>query len=234
MKSAVISKSTLNFLQKLSRNNNRDWFNAHKQDYLLAKENVEQFVDALIAKMNSHDQITTPSGKKALYRIYNDVRFSKDKSPYKPRFSGYLTRAKPMLRGGYYLWIRPGSSRIGCGFSYPNPDDLKRIRLDIQTNYVDWYKLLKSKAIKSNFGEMKGEKVRTAPRGFDKEHPAIELLRYKKYWFEHTFTDDEVLAPDFLKKMNNTYKSIRPFFDYLSDVLTTDLNGESVIMGRNQ
>src|SRR5688500_2176056 len=135
---AAIKKSTFDFLKNLSANNNREWFAANRERYEAAKENAEDFVDALIAKMNTHDQIETPSGKKSLYRIYNDVRFSKDKSPYNPRFAGYLRRTKPMLRGGYYFWIRPGSSRIGCGFVYPNPEDLKRIRLDILDNYKDW------------------------------------------------------------------------------------------------
>ena len=130
----AIKKSTFEFLQKLFKNNSRDWFNVHKSEYFEARENAEEFFDALIAKMNTHDQIETPSGKKALYRIYNDVRFSKDKTPYNPRFSGYLRRTKPMLRGGYYIWIGPGRSRIGCGFAYPNPEDLKRIRLDIDRN----------------------------------------------------------------------------------------------------
>lgn len=224
----TIQKSTLSFLQKLSTNNNRDWFNSHKEQYEQAKENAEQFVDALISNMNKHDQIETPSGKKSLYRIYNDVRFAKDKSPYNPRFAGYLKRNKPLLRGGYYFWIRPGGSRVGCGFSYPNADDLKRIRLDIELNYGDWNKILKSKAIQSNFGKMTGEQVKTAPRGFSGNHPAIDLLRYKQYWFEHSYSDKEVTSDEFLPSVNKTFKSIRPFFDYVSEVLITDLNGEVI------
>ncbi len=219
----------MDFLQKLSRNNNRDWFNARKDKYLEAKTNVEDFVDGLISKMNTHDRIDTPSGKKSLYRIYNDVRFSKDKKPYTCKFSGYLKRTKPKLRGGYYFRIKPGESRIACGFAYPNPEDLKRIRLDIVSNYEDWNKLLRSRAIKNNFGKMQGDQVMTVPRGFDKDHPAIELLRYKQFWFEHSYSDKEVLAPDFLSNVNNKFKAIRPLFDYMSYVLTTDLNGESLI-----
>ncbi len=225
----TIEKSTFAFLKKLAKNNNRDWFNAHKEEYLFAKENTQQFVDALIGKMNEHDQIETPSGKKSLYRIYNDVRFSNDKTPYNPRFAGYLRRVKPHLRGGYYYWIRPGASRVGCGFVFPNPDDLKRIRQDIDANYDDWRKLLKLKSIQTNFGAMSGEQVKTAPKGFVKDHPAIDLLRFKQYWFEHSFTDAEVLSPDFLNQVNKTFKSIRPFLDYMSEVLTTDLNGEKII-----
>jgi uncharacterized protein (TIGR02453 family) len=229
MDSKIIQSSTLTFLKKLAKNNDRDWFNTHKNEYLQAQLNVEQFVDALISKLNVHDQVETASGKKSLYRIYNDVRFSKDKSPYNPRFAGSLRRVKPMLRGGYYYWIKPGGSRIGCGFTYPNPEDLKRIRLDIERNYTDWNKLLKSKFIQSNFGKMLGEQVKTAPKGFSKEHPAIDLLRYKQFWFEHHFTDAQVLAPDFLSQVDKKFKVIRPFFDYMSEVLTTNLNGEAIV-----
>lgn len=104
----IIEKLTFLFLKKLSSNNSRDWFADHKQDYENAKLNVEGFIDSLISRMNAHDDIETPSAKKSLYRIYNDVRFSNDKTPYNPRFAGYLRRRKPMLRGGYYYWIKPG------------------------------------------------------------------------------------------------------------------------------
>ena len=225
---SLIKKSTFDFLKNLSNNNNRDWFNAHKDRYLQAQANAESFMDALIAKMNTHDEIETPSGKRALYRVYNDVRFSKDKAPYNPRFSGYLRRHKPMLRGGYYIWIKPGASKVGCGFAYPNADDLKRIRLDIERNHPDWNRMLKSKSMRSTFGTMQGSKLSTAPRGFRKDHPAIKLLRYKQFWFEREFNDKEVLADDFVNKVSKTFKAIRPFFDYMSEVLSTDLNGESV------
>jgi uncharacterized protein (TIGR02453 family) len=225
----TIQKSTFTFLQQLAINNDRDWFNEHRDQFERAKLNAETFMDALIAKMNVHDQIDTPSGKKSLYRIYNDVRFSKDKSPYNPRFFGYIKRIKPMLRGGYYIWLKPGGhSRVGCGLASPNPDDLKRIREDISLNYDDWKKLLKTKSIISTFGGLNGTQLRTAPRGFSPDDPSIELLRFKRYWFEHTFTDREVLSPDFVTLVNKTFKSIRPFFDYVSNVLTTDSNGESM------
>ena len=224
----IIQKSTIDFLKRLSAHNNRDWFNLHKEAYLQAQENVEQFADQLIILMNRHDRIETPSGRKSLYRIYNDVRFSKDKSPYNPRFAGYLRRFKPLLRGGYYWWIKPGASRVSCGFAYPNPEDLRRIRLDIRDHVDDWYSMLGSKGIRTNFGKMQGEKVKTTPKGFEKDDPAIDMLRYKQFWFSHSFSDQEVLAPNFLQEVNKTFKSVRPFFDYLSEVLATDLNGEPI------
>jgi uncharacterized protein (TIGR02453 family) len=225
---STIKKSTLNFLKNLAKNNDREWFAEHRHEYEQAKLNTEHFMDDVIARMNVHDVIDTPSGKKSLYRIYNDVRFSKDKSPYNPRFFGYMKRVKPMLRGGYYIWIKPGASRAGCGFASPSSDDLKRIREDISANLDDWKKLIRSKTIVNTFGEMRGDKVKTTPRGFSVDDPAIELLRYKYYWFERSFTDQEVLAPDFAMKVNKTYKSIRPFFDYVSTLLTTDANGISL------
>jgi len=228
MTNSAIKESTLDFLLKLSRNNNREWFNRHKGEYIQVKEIVERFLDELIAKMNTHDEIETPSGKKCLYAVYKDVRFSKDKVPYNPFFSGYLRRAKPLLRGGYFIWIGPGCSRVACGFSYPNSADLKRMRLDIRDNYEEWNKLLALKSIRANFGRMQGSQVKTTPRGFTADHPAIDLLRFKQYWFEHRFSDQQVLATDFLGIVNNKFKSIRPFFDYASELLTTDLNGELI------
>jgi uncharacterized protein (TIGR02453 family) len=187
------------------------------------------FVEALKTEMSRHDHIASISSKKSLYRIYNDVRFSKDKSPYKPRFAGYIRRVKPLLRGGYYFWIKPGGSHIACGFSYPNAEDLKRARMDILHNHKEWRKLLKLKSIQSTFGNMHGELVKTSPNGFPKDHTAIDLLRYKQYWFELSFTDKEVLSRDFLGNVNKAFKNIRPFFDHMSEVLTTDLNGESIL-----
>jgi uncharacterized protein (TIGR02453 family) len=225
---AVIHQSTFDFLKKLKRNNNRDWFLKNKELYLIAQADVSIWVESLIHEMNKHDHLQTASAKESLYRIYNDVRFSTDKTPYNPRFAGHLKREKPLLRGGYYYWIKPGESRVGCGFTYPNPDDLKRIREDIEDNYEDWRKLITSRKLKSVFGSMQGEKVKTAPKGFSKDHPAIDLLRYKQFWFEHSFTDKEVLSKDLAKKVSDTYKAIRPFFDHMSDILSTNRNGESL------
>ena len=224
-----IQPSTLKFLKDLAKHNDREWFAAHKQQYLDAQQNMTEFVDSLIAMMNKHDQLDLVPGKKSLYRIYNDVRFSKDKSPYNARFAFGLQRATKLKRGGYYFHLKPGNCFLACGFFGPNPADLNRIRTDISLNYTDWNKLLKSKGIASNFGTLTGGKVATAPRGFDINHPGIALLRHKQFILRHDFTDAEVIAPGFLKEVNSIFKSVRPFFDYMSDVLTTDLNGEVVV-----
>jgi len=224
-----INKDSLDFLTDLSKNNNRDWFGLHKDRYLEAHGNIAAFADALIAEMNKHDHIETTSGRKCMFRIYKDVRFSKEKTPYNKHWSGSLQRATKKLRGGYYFRIEPGNSRVVGGFFGPNPDDMKRIRQDIDANYEDWEKLLAQPDVTKTFGGLAGEKVLSAPRGYAKDHPAIGLLRHKQFLLRHTFTDAEVLKPDFLLRANDIFKKMRPYFDYMSEVLTTDANGESLI-----
>jgi uncharacterized protein (TIGR02453 family) len=224
-----IQPSTLRFLKDLAKNNNRAWFTDHKNQYLAAQSNMMAFIDQLILMMNKHDELETESGKKSLFRIYNDVRFSKDKSPYNPRFAFSLKRATKLKRGGYYMNIKPGNCFLACGFFAPNADDLKRIRQDIDYNYPEWNSILQSKSIKSTFGALQGDTVLTAPRGYTTDHKAIALLRHKQFIVRHHFTDDEVISPDFLKQVNTMYKNVRPYFDYMSSVLTTDANGELLV-----
>lgn len=229
MNSITIKPESVNFLKTLSRNNNRDWFNEHKDLYIKAHENIIEFADAVLAEMSKHDQIETPSGKKAMFRIYRDVRFSKEKKPYNSHWSGSFKRATKKLRGGYYFRIEPGGSFLAGGFWGPEPDDIKRIRQDIDMNYKDWRKLLANKTLVNTFGGIIGEQVGSAPRGYAKDHPAIDLLRYKQFILKHEFSDKEVLEPGFVKNVNDTYKKMRPFLDYMSEVLTTDANGVSII-----
>lgn len=226
---AAIEKSTFQFLKELSKHNNRDWFNANKPRYTAAHENMIAFADHLLLEMNKHDNIETHSGKESLMRIYRDTRFSKDKTPYKTYFSGSFKRATKKLRGGYYFEIGPGQTLAAGGFFSPNPQDLLKIRKDIDYNYKDWKKILANKGLVKTFGVMQGETVATAPKGFSKDNPAIELLRHKQFYFQRTFTDAEVLDKSFLKELNHTFKTLRPYFDYMSEMLTTDGNGISIV-----
>jgi uncharacterized protein (TIGR02453 family) len=229
MANTDIKKETLDFLKKLSKNNNRDWFNKHKDLYTTVHNNIIDFADALLVEMNKHDHIETPSGKKSLYRIYKDVRFSKDKTPYNTHWSGGFKRATQKLRGGYYFHIQSGNTFLAGGFWGPNPNDMQRIRQDIDLNYEEWKKMLADKDLVKIFGNMQGEQLSSAPRGYAKDHPAIELLRYKQFILKHSFTDKEVHDPRFLHQVNDVFKKMRPFLNYMSEVLTTDANGESVI-----
>lgn len=225
----TVKKSTFEFLNDLKKHNNRDWFNRKKDRYLVELGHMVVFAHNLLKLMRTHDELENTSGKSTLFRIYKDVRFSKDKSPYKTSWSGAFKRASKKRRGGYYFHLEPGNSFAAGGFFGPNADDLKRIRMDIDRNQEDWEKILSTKKIKGTFGKLGGEKLITAPQGYAKDHPAIELLRHKSFVLKHNFTDKEVLSADFPKLLNNTFKNLRPFFDYMSDVLTTDLNGISLL-----
>ncbi|NNC84136.1 MAG: DUF2461 domain-containing protein [Flavobacteriales bacterium] len=227
---ARIDEQSFKYLRKLAKNNDRDWFKAHREEYEQARENVALFADEMIHRLNRHDLIETVSGKKSMYRIHRDVRFSKDKTPYNRWFSGYFRRATSALRGGYYYRLEPGGrSLIGGGFWGPNKEDLLLIRQQIEMDDEPLRKVLKSSSFKKLFGELKGEQLKTAPKGFSKEHPQIDLLRYKQFLVVREFSDKEVLAPDFIQEAHRTFKGMRPLFDVMSMYLTTDLNGESTL-----
>lgn len=221
MKTTCISKNTFKFLKALSKNNNREWFNSNKPQYIVCNEEVKAFGKTLQDEMSHIDEI---EGVKT-FRIYRDVRFSKDKSPYKNSFSGGIKRATKWKRGGMYFHFEPGKSFAGGGFWSPNPADLKRIREEIARDDKPLRKILKSASFKKNFGEMTGDAVKTSPKGFSKEHPAIDLLRHKQFLLTHSFTDQEVHDPKFLKNLVKVFKAMQPFFNYMSEVLTTDANG---------
>ncbi len=220
----LIKKNSLDFLTDLAQNNNREWFNAHKNRYLEAQGNIIDFADALLAEMNKHDRIETPSGKKSLFRIYKDVRFAKDKTPYNNHWSASFKRATNKLRGGYYFRIEPGNSGLVGGFWGPDADDMKRIRQDIDSNYPAWNAMLEEKAIAETFGPLYGEELSRVPQGYPKDHPAAALLRRKQFMLRRLFSDEEVLSPDFVFTMNEMFKKMRPFLDFMSEVLTTDAN----------
>jgi len=229
MPNPSIKKESIDFLKTLSKNNDREWFNKHKGQYTEAHENIIDFASALLAEMNKHDNIETASGKSSLHRIYRDVRFSKEKLPYNTHWSGGFRRATKKLRGGYYFHIQPGNSFAAGGFWGPDPQDVQRIRQDIDINYQDWDKLFANKTMVNTFGKMIGEQVTSAPRGYTKDHPAIGLLRYKQFLLKHDFTDQEVLSQDFVKNVNDVFKKMRPFLDLMSEILTTDANGRSLV-----
>jgi len=229
MAQVAIQKASIDFLKTLGKHNNRDWFAAHKDKYTEAHNNIIAFAGALLHEMQKHDNIETPSGKASLFRIYKDVRFSKDKTPYNTHWNGGFRRATKKLRGGYYFHIEPGNTFAACGFWGPNTADLARIRQDIAANYPDWQKMLANKTFVKTFGGLQGEQLISAPRGYEKDHPAIELLRYKQFTLKHHFTDADILAPDFAAQMNDVFKKMRPFLDFMSDILTTDANGEGIV-----
>jgi len=219
-------KNSFEFLKQLSRNNNRAWFTEHKPEYdAIAKANKIFFND-IFSDFQKHDDLANIH----IFRIYKDVRFSKDKTPYKTNFGAGLSRKKPLLRGGYYIHLEPNNSFVGGGFWAPNNEDLFRIRKEFEIDINEINKITSDKTFGKYFGKLEGEDgVKTAPKGFDKNHPAIDLIKKKQYVVMRKFSDKEVFSDDFQKEIIATFLAMRPFFDYMSDVLTTDLNGESLI-----
>ena len=226
MKQPLLSMSVFTFLKNVKKNNNRVWFNVNKDTYLEQNQAMISFADAVIGRMNKYDKIETPSGKKAVFRIYRDVRFSKDKSPYKSHFGMHMSRATKLLRGGYYLHIEPGKCFVGGGFWGPTPEDLKHIREQIAVDPKPLRDILKSKAFKKNFEELKGEKLVNVPRGFEKDHPAADLLKYKQFLVGIDIPEKMLLSKKGLDTVVNGFRAMRPFFDYMSEILTTNTNGE--------
>ena len=219
-------KLSLQYLKDLKSNNNRDWFTEHKPTFKIAQDNAKDLYSSIRETLEKHDEID----QFKLFRIYRDVRFSKDKTPYQPHFAGSFSRLGKELRGGYYLRIRPGESFLAGGFWAPNKDDLLRIRQEIDIDSSEIREVLNNKEFISHFGgKLEGEELKSAPRGFDKDHSDIDLLRKKGFVAIKKFTDKEVLSKDFLKELDKSYKALRPFFDLFSNILTTDLNGASTI-----
>ncbi|MBD77678.1 MAG: TIGR02453 family protein [Crocinitomicaceae bacterium] len=225
----AISKDTYKFLKDLKKNNNREWFNTNKSRYTEAHENVIAFADTLLSELSKKDNIETVSGKKSLFRIYRDVRFSKDKSPYKTWWAGGFKRATASLRGGYYFHIEPGQIFAAGGFWGPNKDDLLLIRQQIQADPDPLRKIINSKKFKDHFGSLEGEQLKTAPKGFDKEDPAVDLLKYKQFLVTKKIDSKLEDSEKLVSEIAGTFQAMRPFFDYMSEILTTDLNGESTI-----
>jgi uncharacterized protein (TIGR02453 family) len=229
MSKPIITKSNLDFLNLIKKNNNRDWFNEHKDRYLIELKNLELFADNLLVELNKHDVIETVSGKKSLHRIYRDVRFSKEKTPYNTHWGGGFKRATKSRRGSYYYHLELGNSFVAIGFWGPEPADLKRIRDEFSYDPKKIRSILKNKTFIKTFGELKGEQIKTSPKGFSADDEAIDLLRYKQFLLIKKFTDQEVLDQNFIKTINETFKISRPFLDYMSEALTTDTNGISLV-----
>ena len=227
---AHFTQDYLDFFKELAANNNKDWFHGNKKRYEASvKKPFEEFVQDIINRTSELDDRFAGEAKKAVFRIYRDVRFSNDKTPFKTHFGMSFSRQKPAFRGGYYIHIQPGGSFIATGFWDPSKEDLLRIRKELETDADELRTLMAAENFKKAWGNLEGEEVKTAPKGFSKEGANIDLVRKKQYLFIQNFTDEEVLAPDFMTQVLDRFVKIRPFFDYMSSVLTTDLNGVSLL-----
>jgi uncharacterized protein (TIGR02453 family) len=213
----------LKFLKALAKNNDRAWFEKNKPKYLEAKLGFEEFVGDFLKSLQTFDHsLGGLDPKKLAFRIYRDVRFSKDKKPYKVNMAaGFSANGKMMQEPGYYLHIEPGNkSMIAGGLYMPDPESLTKIRQEIDYNAEALKKILSDKKFKSFFaGFDESDKLKLMPKGYAKDHPHIEWLKLKSFIVVHSFTDKEVMEKNFHKKAATIGKAIMPLNTFLKEAV---------------
>ena len=220
-----INPGIFTFYKDLDKNNNREWFESHKPRFKALESEVKDFNEIVKFGLEETDDIE----KVKMFRIYRDVRFSKNKTPYKTHFGVSFHRKKPNLRGSYYMHLAPQNSFIASGFWNPNPMDLLRIRKDLEMDAQELRDVITDFTFKKVWGELQGDVVKTSPKGFNIDHPNNDLIRHKQFLFIKRFDDKSVLSSEFQKEVIKSFSAIRPFFDLMTNVLTTDLNGVSIL-----
>lgn len=214
-------QTVFKFLKQLEKNNNKDWFDAHKDEYLKAKEEYEKYVDGIIHGVLKFDKKIDPSltGKQCAFRIYKDVRFSKDKTPYKINMGAAISPGgKKSSEAGYYFHAQPGNSFIAGGIWGPEPDKLQAIRQEIDYNSKGLIKIMNSVQFKKYYkGLDEDDKLKTAPKGFEKDHPQIELIKNKHFIVSHMFNDKAILTANSQKAIVDACKAMHPFLQYLRE-----------------
>lgn len=212
----------IKFLKELAKRNNRDWFEKNKAKYLQAKQNFEDFLEALHNELlKFDDQLAGLNPRKLGFRIYRDVRFSKDKRPYKVNMgAGFSPGGKMIQEPGYYIHIEPGKSFVAAGLYMPDSTNLAKIRQEIDFNPKNLLKILNDRKFKKYFDGLDDfDRVKTAPKGYPKDHPQIELLKNKSYISSHNFSDSEVKHKNFAKHVADVCRAIKPLNDFLKEAI---------------
>ena len=211
----------LNFLDNLSQNNYKAWFDTHRTDYETARDIFNQFVDYLIDELRTSDNLQGLTAKECVARIYRDIRFTRDKSPYHTNFSAIIAPGgKKSPEQGYYVSLQPhGQSLVAGGLYMPSPEQLDRFRQAIDQHAGEFKAITGNPAFVEQFGKIEGERLKTAPKGYDRAHPEVNLLRLKQVTALHHFSDQTVLAGDFPEKAVIVCKVMEPFLNYLDEVL---------------
>ena len=219
----MLTEETITFLKRLDRNNNREWLQSHKPDFETAKEDFAKFVEDLIGRIAKFDpKIGGLLPESCTFRIYRDVRFSKDKKPYKTNFGAYLSAGgRKSAAPGYYFHLQPGHSFLAAGKYHPEPSELLRVRTAIADHPDEFRKILNARNFKKCFGEIHGEKLKTAPKGFPKDHEAIEYLKLKNFLAFMELHDDKfIISKEFPSFVASAFKQTKPLVDFLRQALT--------------
>ena len=211
----------LDFLRDLRANNNREWFNKNRARYDKARAAYEDFVQAVIDRFGVVDDFVNLSAEQTMYRIHRDIRFSPDKTPYKTEMGALLGKeGRKSMGRSYYIHLQPDdNSFLATGLYMPSPAELEKVRRAIAEDSRPLRSILNAKDFKRYFGEMQGEQVKTAPKGYSKDDPDIDLLRYKQFMAVHPLTDQQMLADDLVDDVIERFKAMKPFADYLYGIL---------------
>ncbi|WP_294205188.1 DUF2461 domain-containing protein [uncultured Chryseobacterium sp.] len=215
---ATLSPDVFSFLKKLTRNNTREWFNDYKDLYIQSRENIIEFLEDLVMEMALFDEEQAKTDvKKALFRIYRDTRFSKDKSPYKTNFGASMGMGKGNQKAGYYLHIEPGKSFLAGGIYMPDAGVLKLIRKEISLYSDEFLTILNNPDFKKHFPELDQEsKLVKVPQGFMKDDPMTDFLKLKNFIVVYTLKDRELLDKEAVKNLAAIYEIMKPFNDFLN------------------
>lgn len=219
----MISTQTFAFLKSVSENNNREWFQEHKSEYEEARENVLFFTKKVIKGLSAFDP-TIPADlnpKDCVMRIYRDIRFSKDKAPFKTNFGIAISSNGKNFKGpGYYIHLQPDKSFVAGGSWYPEKDELKAIRQEIDYNLGDWTSIVEHPAFTDVFGELDTEgKLRTAPKGYPADHPGIEYLKLKSFTAVCRVSDKDLINRDSVKIVTGLFEKIYPLMVFLRNAI---------------
>ncbi|HKH60502.1 MAG TPA: DUF2461 domain-containing protein [Flavitalea sp.] len=217
----MLQLSTLKFLKDLAKNNDRAWFEAHRTQYERAKEDFENFVQIVLDRHGKKDEdLKELTAKKCTFRINRDIRFSKDKSPYKTNMGASMNRGgKKSIFSGYYFHCQPGKSFVGGGLWMPMPPEMKRVRQEIDYCYDEFKQIVSAKKFKSVYKELYiGEDVKLTkvPQGFEKDNPAAEYLKLKSWLAMKELTDEEMTSKDLLKKTAEAFDTLQPMIKFLN------------------
>lgn len=211
-------KKALGFLSKLKKNNNKEWFDKNKPQYLEIKAEFEELIGKLIKELSKTDPaIKALEPKNCVFRIYKDVRFSKDKTPYKTHIGAYLAAGgRKSEYAGYYIHIEPGKSFLAGGIWMPQPDILKAVRQEIDYGIKDFLKIIRAAAFKKYFEDIQGEKLSRNPKEYPADHPHIEYLKFKSFNVAHELSDRKITSSDFVKNSVIIFKAMKPLNDFLN------------------
>ncbi len=218
----MITSTTLAFLGELKEHNDREWFTGHKHEYQHAYGDVLDTVVHLLIRIGAFDSDIAASAldpKSCIMRINRDVRFSKDKSPYKTNIFAFINKGgRKSPFGGYYLHLEPGASFIGGGIYMPEPAVLELLRGEISDNFREWTRIVNDKAMAASFpgGVQPSGKLKSPPKGFEISNPAIEYLKFKGYYTQRFLDDKEVTSPALVSNLEGMFASVKPMIDFLN------------------